>query len=71
VQWSTVDIGNGLQLPRFREPLLADVFDPEGRYLGSVNGDGAIRPMVISRDTVWAVLTGPSEEDLVARYLVR
>jgi hypothetical protein len=71
LQWSTVEIGHGLQLPLFREPLLADVFYEDGRYLGSVNGDGAIRPRVISHDTVWAILTGPAEEDLVARYLVR
>ena len=69
--WTTEDIGGGLMLDLFREPLLVDVFQSDGQFLGTVQGDGAIRPLMVSSDTVWAVVKGPYDEDMVARYLVR
>lgn len=70
-QWGSRDLGNGLRYPLFREPIQADVFDATGRYLGTVEGDANIDPMVVSGDTVWAVVTGDQQEHYVARYIVR
>ena len=70
-RWGTRDLGNGLAYPRFREPVEADVFDAEGRFIQTVRGAASIDPKVIRGDTVWAVLTGAQEEHYVARYLVR
>jgi len=70
-QWTTMDLGGGLIWPQFREPLLIDVFDEGGRFLGAVEGDANIDPRVVSNDTVWAVVTGEFDEQRVVRYLVR
>lgn len=70
-QWGTRDLGQGLSYPLFREPIQADVFDAEGRFIQTVEGDSSIDPKVISGDTVWAVVTGEQQEHYVARYLVR
>ena len=70
-EWSTLDIAFGLSLPQFREPLVIDVFDADGAFLGTIEGSNAINPKVVHRDTVWAVLTGEFEEEMLARYIVR
>ena len=70
-QWSTIEVGQGLIYPFFREPLQIDVFDRDGRFLGAVEGPSNIDPKVVSNDTVWAVVTGEYDEHYVAQFLVR
>ncbi len=70
-RWSEVDIGQGLVLPQFREPVVADVFDRNGVFKGEVRAPAGIEPKVISNDTVWAVVTGDFGEDYAVRFLLR
>ena len=54
----------------WREPIVWDVFEEDGDYLGAV----AVPPMttirVASGDTVWAVQRGESDEEYVVRYRI-
>lgn len=54
----------------WREPIVWDVFEEDGRYLGAV----AVPPMTMLRamsgDTVWGVQRGESDEEYVVRYRV-
>lgn len=56
---------------RWREPYIYDVFEPDGRYLGPVRLPEGMRasPRPVARgDTVWAVLRGPMDVPVVARF---
>jgi hypothetical protein len=56
---------------RWVEPMVFDVFDGEGRYLGPVKADEPIRywtPPVLTRDRVWAVWPHELGYDRVARF---
>ena len=70
-EWAALDIGHDLSYPLFREPLQADVFDANGKFLWTIEGDSSIDPKVVSGDTVWAVVTGEFQEPYVVRYLAR
>ena len=54
----------------WREPIVWDVFEEDGDYLGAV----AVPPMTTLRlasgDTVWAVQRGESDEEYVVRYRI-
>jgi hypothetical protein len=54
----------------WREPIVWDVFEENGDYLGAV----AVPPMttlrMMSGDTVWAVQRGESDEEYVVRFRV-
>lgn len=55
---------------RWREPLVYDVFESDGTYLGRVHGPDGVRRYpapVIDRDHVWAITT----DDLNVQYLTR
>lgn len=56
---------------RWREPVIYDVFEPDGRYLGPVRApDGFDRnpQPVIRGDQVWAVATDELDVQYVVRY---
>ncbi len=55
--------------PLWVEPTLFDVFDPEGRYLGSVHGEPGITVHAIRGDTAWAVTRGPLGVEHVTRLV--
>jgi hypothetical protein len=56
---------------RFREPVVFDVFEADGRYLGEVRapaGFSTTPKPVISGDHVWAVMRDELEVSYVVRY---
>ena len=58
---------------RYREPVLIDVFEPNGRYLGAVKPPEGFRMSpepVIRGDTVWAVTRGELDVPSVVRYRI-
>ena len=58
---------------RYREPILLDVFEPDGRYLGAVRPPEEFRASpepVIRGDTVWAVTRGELDVPSVVRYRI-
>jgi hypothetical protein len=60
----------GRPLPRFRERVVWDVFEPDGRYLGQVvapEGFSTSPRPALDRDRVWAVM----RDDLGVQYLTR
>jgi hypothetical protein len=64
---------------RWIEPLVFDVLEPSGRYLGRVRfpdgvGDTMLGPKIgfaIQGDTVWAVSYDQDEVPIVKRYRIR
>ncbi len=55
------DVGNGITIPplRFREPVVFDVFEPDGRFLGSGQAPRGLsmHPLPVARgDFLWAVV---------------
>ncbi len=55
---------------RFREPVVFDVFDPDGRYIGRVHAPRGFRihpRPIFQTDHVWAVV----EDELGVQYIVR
>lgn len=62
--------GGGPPVPRFREPVVFDVFEKDGRYLGRVDAPAAFstwpRP-VFRGDNVW----GTERDTLGVQYVVR
>jgi 6-bladed beta-propeller len=62
--------GGSAQSP-WQEPLLVDVFSPDGRFMGSVTGRTRTELFAISSDTVWAGLPGATGEPLLVRFRVR
>ena len=53
------------------EPLLLDVFDTDGRLLGSVTGPPRTDVFAISCDTVWASVLDRNHVPLVVRFVAR
>ena len=57
----------------WREPIVFDVFEPDGRYLGQVHAPSGFRTHpqpVIRGDMVWAVVAEPSELPNVVRFRI-
>jgi len=52
----------------WREPILWDVFEENGDYLGVVAVPPRTTLRVMNGDTVWAVQRGESDEEYVVRY---
>lgn len=50
------------------EPVVYDVFEPDGTYLGEVRLPDRTRISWIGRDHVWAVQTGEMDEAYVVRF---
>jgi len=58
---------------RYREPVMLDVFEPDGRYMGAVRppeGFSVSPEPVIRGDTVWAVTRGELDVASVVRYRI-
>jgi hypothetical protein len=61
-----------LQAPeRWREPVVYDVLEPSGRYIGRVQFPGQLSMTTIRGDTVWAVARDADDVPIVTRYRVR
>jgi hypothetical protein len=63
----------GFRPNRFREPVVFDVFEPDGRYLGRVDApEGfSVFPQPIFRgDRIWAVLRDELDVAYVVRYRI-
>jgi hypothetical protein len=59
--------------PRYREPVVFDVFEPDGRYVGEVRAPKgfSLNPQpVFGRDRVWAVFRDSLEVNYVVRYRI-
>ena len=52
----------------WREPRTFDVFEPSGRFLGTVVAPPQARILWQSGSTVWAVVRGDMDENYVVRY---
>jgi hypothetical protein len=71
--------GNPGALGRWAEPLVFDVFEPSGTYVGRVRfpdgvGVSALGPkaaFTIQGDTVWAVSRGQDDVPFVKRYRIK
>lgn len=61
----------GAQAIPWKEPLMLDVFDEDGRFLGSVKGRAGTEVLAISSDTVWAKDSGTYGEPIVVRFRAR
>lgn len=60
--------------PRWVEPVVYDVFEPDGRYLGRLRAPQGfeVSPRPVARgDTVWGVVRGELGVERVARLVVR
>ena len=57
-------------LPRWREPAVYDVFEPDGRYLGRVTRDDNVRPIRMTRSQVWAEVTDEDDVSVVKRFRI-
>jgi len=55
---------------RWKEPLAFDVFEPDGRYLGQVNGPMGLGTFVFDGDKVWAVARDEMGVQRVVRYRI-
>ena len=62
--------GGGPVLPRWREPAVWDVFEPDGRYLGRVSKPANITILRMSRDRVWGTLADEDGVQLVKRFRI-
>jgi hypothetical protein len=62
--------GSGPVLPRWREPSVFDVFEPDGRYLGRVSQPSTIRILRMSRDRVWGTLADDDGVQTVRRFRI-
>ena len=54
----------------WREPIVFDVFEPDGTYLGAVHLPPRTRAYVFRGDTVWGIRTGELDEQYVVRLAV-
>lgn len=52
----------------WREPPTFDVFEPSGRFLGTVKAPRNVRILWRHGDVLWGVLRGRFDEDYVVRY---
>ena len=62
--------GAGPVLPRWREPAVWDVFEPDGRYLGRVSKPANVTILRMSRDRVWGTLADDDGVQLVKRFRI-
>ena len=62
--------GAGPVLPRWREPAVWDVFEPDGRYLGRVAKPTNIAMLRMSRNRVWGTLADDDGVQLVKRFRI-
>lgn len=53
---------------RWREPVVYDVFERDGRYLGPVAVPDRVTLLLMRGDLVWGVAKGESDEEYVVRY---
>jgi hypothetical protein len=54
------------------EPLIVDVLEPRGRYLGTLRFPGYRTSVAVARnDEVWAIELGQYDEEYVVRYRIR
>jgi hypothetical protein len=54
----------------WREPIVFDVFEPDGTYLGEVHLPPRTNAMVFRGDTIWGVRRGELDEEYVVRLVV-
>ena len=52
----------------WREPVVYDVFEPDGRYLGSVTVPDRVTLFVMRGDRAWGIAKGESDEEYIVRY---
>lgn len=67
------DAPDAIPQPTWVEPVAFDVFEPDGRYLGTVRAPQgfATRPTPVFRhDTAWAVVHSTLDVPLVRRYVI-
>jgi hypothetical protein len=60
--------------PKWREPVVFDVFEPDGRYLGQVSAPAgfSLNPQPVLRgDRVWAVVSDELEVQHLTRFRIR
>jgi hypothetical protein len=62
--------GAGPLLPKWREPAVYDVFDPDGRYLGRVTRPTNVTIMRMTRDRVWASVSDDDDVEVVQRFRI-
>ncbi len=62
--------GSGPVLPRWREPAVWDVFEPDGRYIGRVSKPTNVTILRMSRDRVWGTLADEDGVQLVKRFRI-
>jgi hypothetical protein len=54
----------------WREPIVFDVFEPDGTYLGEVHMPPRTNAMVFRGDTIWGIRRGELDEQYVVRLVV-
>jgi hypothetical protein len=54
----------------WREPIVFDVFEPDGTYLGEVHMPPRTNAMVLRGDTIWGIRTGELDEEYVVRLVI-
>jgi len=57
-------------LDRWNEPIVYDVFEPDGQFLGTVHVPERTRLMYMRGDQVWAVQTDESDVQYVVRFRI-
>jgi hypothetical protein len=62
--------GSGPVPPRWREPSVYDVFEPDGRYLGRVPHPNNIRILRMTRDRAWGTLADEDGVQTVRRFRI-
>jgi len=55
--------------PQWKEPLLLAVFDTLGHFVKAVKGTSSDEVRAVVGDTVWAIRTGPYDEQYVVRLV--
>jgi hypothetical protein len=63
-------VAAGPLLPRWREPALYDVFEPDGRYLGRVSMPSNVTIQRLTRDKVWGVVADEDDVAIVKRFRI-
>ncbi len=80
IQRSTVSVGPdpghlkivaGLRAtPEWLEPLLFEVFEPDGTYVGAVEGPAGIDVRAVTGDAIWGYVNGTYGEQYVVRLKI-
>ena len=60
----------GPRLPRWREPRVHDVFEPDGRYLGRVTIPNNVTLFRVTRDRVWGTFADEDDVVVVKRFRI-